>query len=306
MKKKIILSLLAASVLSAGLMGCGNQFPEIPSEVSSVAETSKASTPQVSSAAVKDPAPKHVTDFYNSYVTLKEKHGFSYDIVSAPKQTTQGGSYGFDVKFSDDSYGTPWVTFFGYEKNTHKSMTLSMISFSSDELNGFKDFVTATFLTTALSLSLEDATTKMAEVTNSYSKDSVSEVVSSGDYLIFLVPNHINPELIAKHKDEIWDDINKADYKNVVFDEYNSPIMNQKTSVKMKGTVLSRQRVSNPTGSFNERLKVKSLDDGHTYNLTYDFNHRPITLSEGTTYDFYGFIYANSDDSPGISVLLVE
>lgn len=33
MKKKIILSLLAASVLSAGLMGCGNQFPEIPSDV---------------------------------------------------------------------------------------------------------------------------------------------------------------------------------------------------------------------------------------------------------------------------------
>lgn len=59
MKKKIILSLLAASVLSAGLMGCGNQFPETPSEVSSAAETSKASTPQVSSAAETGSTPKY-------------------------------------------------------------------------------------------------------------------------------------------------------------------------------------------------------------------------------------------------------
>lgn len=72
MKKKIILSLLVASVLSAGLMGCGNQSPETPSEVSSAAETSKVSTPQVSSAAETGSTPKQVADVYNSDVKLKE------------------------------------------------------------------------------------------------------------------------------------------------------------------------------------------------------------------------------------------
>ena len=298
--KKMLSILLSAILFFGCFAGCGQETypiskPDVSSSYSSIIEVSSKED---------DNIPDFVRGTYQKFYDLERENNFGYKIINSP------GPYGKDgcsleINLDPDSIDFE-VSFLGFEGVVRKSFELQYLNKSVDVAN-VRDYITATFLSTDSSLSLEKAKEKMQTLINSYTGNDFSSVEESGEYLIFMEPFGSDSTIIhAKHKDEILSKINKDEYKDVDFSSYNAPKLNKGSKVYIEGTVVDHER-KNPGDSVTciDYITIKA-SDGNEYRLSYNFFSIPVEFEIGASYTFYGNIAISQDDNPSIAIHYYE
>ena len=298
--KKLFCGILAVVLILGCLAGCGQgtsttSKPDVSSSYSSISEVSSKED---------DNIPDFVKNIYQKFYDLEQENNFGYKIINSPEPYGKDG-FSFEINLDPDSIDFE-VSFFGFEGVVRKSFDLQYLNDSVDVSN-VRDYITAVFLSTDNSLTLDQAKEKMQSLINSYTGKDFSSVVESGEYLVFIEPFDSDSTIIrAKHKDEIFPNVDTSQYTDVHFSSYNAPELNKGINVCVKGSVIDHKRQHSGDGVLCVDYLTIKASDGNEYRLNYFFSSNPINFEIGKSYTFYGNIAVGSDDEPAIAIHYYE
>ena len=303
--KRILSGLLICALCVGMLSGCQESMTHnssTPSSSQTISKSSSTSEKSSSSAVESIDAPDYVVNIYSQFLKISEENSMGFSITSTPQKEINDGGYIFPINLGKRNFDHE-VRFF----RSDKTFKLQYSTRQADT-SCIRDYITATFMATNSEMSIEDATSKMQELINSYSGQDFSQVIENGEYLIFIEPFSSDTNIIfAFHRDEIFDEINPDEYSPVDYASYSSPALNKGTYVYVEGTVTACSRVNAGYSITRNDFITIQATDGNEYRVSYSFKSHPVTFAVGEHHIFYGNIGTWFEDGePLISLHYVQ
>ena len=172
------------------------------------------------------------------------------------------------------------------EDETNKNFSTSIINVSKNA-EVVKDFLTA-FILMNEDIDLNAARQKMQKMANSYSSGEYSDILETGNYKVYFRP-------VDSFSSELWfrdvnnkEEIDQSEYLPIDYKAACAREMNKGAQFYFSGKVLEKRTSYLGSSPRNIASIIVLADDGHKYQVIYDYEDSPIV---GKTYEFYTSLY---------------
>ena len=231
-----------------------------------------------------------ILPIYEGYSTAIKQHEMEFSLTDVSISDYEDSNfYSFSLEYEGATpTSTPDVQFQEYKGIIKKSFEVDLPENCNNAI--LKDIITCTILAVKPELPFSEAETYMKQLVNSFDNYNQSDVVTVGNYRLFIKPKSSTltaPSLEIVSLEDVNNEVDTSKYENYTSEEMQAPL-NEGEKVHLSGKIQGIYECD-----YTNSMEVTSGDE--TYLIHYTPEDFPGCFSEGQEYEFYGEI-ANSRD----------